>query len=147
VLKDATCSTPNVANVIPIMDIINDTLTTATNDQNISLAIRTAAGLAKKTLNRYYSRTDESETYRIAMSMSFSFMLPLILTDFAQVLHPQYKLQYFKTAKWEEDWIDTAKAIFHTQYELYYYCRDTDMSKHRDDLELVCDRIPLFFVS
>jgi hypothetical protein len=55
VLKDATLffsrSTPNVANVIPIMDIINNTLTTAANDQNIVPAICTAAGLAKKTLN------------------------------------------------------------------------------------------------
>jgi hypothetical protein len=144
VLKDATRSTPNVANVIPIMDIINDTLTTAANDQNISPAIRTAAGLAKKTLNHYYSRTDESETYHIAMSMSFSFMLPLILTDFAQVLHPQYKLRYFKTAKWEEDWIDTAETIFHTQYELYYHS-DTDTSKCGDDLEPVCGHMLLCF--
>jgi len=82
------CPLPNVVNVIPIMDIINDTLTTAANDQNIAPAIRTAAGLTKKTLNRYYSRTDESETYRIAMSMSFSFILPLLLTDLPKSFIP-----------------------------------------------------------
>jgi hypothetical protein len=54
------------------MDIINDTLTTTANDQNVSPAIRAAASLTKKTLNHYYSQTDKSETYRIAMSMSSS---------------------------------------------------------------------------
>jgi hypothetical protein len=72
VLKDATLffsrATPNLAMVIPTMDIINDRLTAKANDPNISPAIRSALGLAKKTLNRYYSRTDDSEAYRIAMS-------------------------------------------------------------------------------
>ena len=71
-LKDATLffsrATPNLANVIPTMDIINDRLTAKANDPAISLAIRSAIGLAKKTLNHYYSRTDDSEAYRIAMS-------------------------------------------------------------------------------
>jgi hypothetical protein len=35
-----------------------------------SPAIRAALGIAKKTLNRYYSLTDASETYRIAMGAS-----------------------------------------------------------------------------
>ena len=72
VLKDATLffshSTPNLANVIPIMDIINDRLTKAAIDTTTPLAIRAAAAVGKTTLNRYYSRMDESETYRIAMS-------------------------------------------------------------------------------
>ncbi len=50
------------------MDEINDRLTAQANNDKYSLAIRAALGLAKKTLNRYYSRTDESEAYRIAMS-------------------------------------------------------------------------------
>jgi hypothetical protein len=73
ILKDATLffsrSTPNLANVIPVMDIINDRLTTNANDATISPAIRAALGLAKKTLNHYYSKTDNSEAYRIAMGM------------------------------------------------------------------------------
>ena len=72
VLKDATLffsrSTPNLANVISIMDIINDRLTKAAIDTTTPLAIHAAAAVGKTTLNRYYSRTDESETYRIAMS-------------------------------------------------------------------------------
>ncbi len=72
ILKHATLffsrSTPNLANVIPVMDIINDRLTVKANDRSLSPAIRSSLGLAKRTLNRYYSRTDDSEAYRIAMS-------------------------------------------------------------------------------
>jgi hypothetical protein len=80
VLKHATLffsrSTPNLANVIPVMDVINDRLTVKANDRILSLAIRSSLGLAKKTLNRYYSRTDDSEAYRIAMSkLLFDFLL------------------------------------------------------------------------
>ena len=50
------------------MDHINDEMTDKANDPSISLAIRSALGLAKRTLNRYYARTDDSEAYRIAMS-------------------------------------------------------------------------------
>ena len=49
------------------MDHINDQLTTKALDKNLSPAIRAALGLAKKTLNRYYSQTDDSKAYRIAM--------------------------------------------------------------------------------
>jgi len=56
------------------MDIINDRLTFKENDPSISPAICSALGLAKKTLNPYYSRMDDSEAYRIAMSrFSLSF--------------------------------------------------------------------------
>ncbi|KAF9554476.1 hypothetical protein CPC08DRAFT_615321, partial [Agrocybe pediades] len=95
VLKDATTffSRANacIANVIPVMDIINDRLTEKTNDNTLSPAIRASLGLAKKTLNRYYSKTDDIEVYRIAM-----------------VLHPKHKLQYFKDAHWNLEWIDVA---------------------------------------
>ncbi|KAF9001300.1 hypothetical protein BDQ17DRAFT_1176281, partial [Cyathus striatus] len=95
ILKDATlffsCATPNLANVIPVMDHINDHLTTIAINCSTPLAIHTAAGLTKKTLNRYYSHTDDSETYWIAM-----------------ILHSCYKLQYFKNANWNEEWITTA---------------------------------------
>jgi hypothetical protein len=58
----------NLANVIPVMDIINDRLTMKANDKSLSPAIRPSLGLAKRTLNWYYSHTDDSEAYRIAMS-------------------------------------------------------------------------------
>jgi len=73
ILKDATLffshSTPNLAMVIPAIDYINETFTNGTLDQTLDPAIKAAIGLAKKTLNRYYSLTDLSDLYCIAMGM------------------------------------------------------------------------------
>ena len=45
------------------MDIVDETLTDASINMEYELAIQAAANLAKKTINRYYSKTDTSETY------------------------------------------------------------------------------------
>ncbi|KAI1789154.1 hypothetical protein LXA43DRAFT_893271, partial [Ganoderma leucocontextum] len=85
VFKDATefffRNTPNLAMMIPAMDYINTTLMNQARDDTLDEAIRTAVGLAKKTLNRYYKLSDLSATYHIAM-----------------ILHPQYQLKYFGEA-------------------------------------------------
>jgi hypothetical protein len=73
VLKDVTLffsrSTPNLATVIPAMDFINDKLTAHAHDRSFSPAIEASLELGKKTLNRYYSLTDLSEVYCVAMGM------------------------------------------------------------------------------
>ncbi|KAG1878534.1 hypothetical protein C8R48DRAFT_589830 [Suillus tomentosus] len=85
ILKDATTffshSTPNLATVIPAMDLIHETLTSYSRNQKYCASICVAVHLAKKTLNRYYELTNKSEVYCIAI-----------------VLHPQLKLSYFKNA-------------------------------------------------
>ncbi|KAG1766265.1 hypothetical protein EDD22DRAFT_732740, partial [Suillus occidentalis] len=95
ILKDATTyfsrSTPNLATVIPAIDHIDESLTTHSFDKHLNSAIRASLAVGKKTLDRYYSLTDASHTYRIAM-----------------VLHPWHKLTYFTNAGWEQDWIQTA---------------------------------------
>ena len=50
------------------MDHIDETLTNQARDPAIEPSIRAALSIAKKTLNRYYDKTDDSEVYRIAMS-------------------------------------------------------------------------------
>jgi hypothetical protein len=50
------------------MDKIDKKLATYANDTSKPVAIRVATVLAKKTMNRYYSSTDHSDVYRIAMS-------------------------------------------------------------------------------
>ena len=60
---------PNIAIVIPAMDHINEHLTTAAINCKYPLAIKAALAIGKKTLNRYYNKTDHSEVYRIAMGM------------------------------------------------------------------------------
>ena len=54
------------------MDHIDDILHEYTTQGGYSRAIRIAIGLARKTLNHYYSLTDESDVYRIAMSITFA---------------------------------------------------------------------------
>jgi hypothetical protein len=51
------------------MDHIDEVLTSQSIDNKYEPSIRAVLGLAKKVLNRYYSATDQSETYRIAMGM------------------------------------------------------------------------------
>lgn len=71
VFKDATNffsrGTPNLATVIPAMDMIDEVLSTGSVNLDYQPAIRAALGLSKKTLNRYYDMTDHSEVYRTAM--------------------------------------------------------------------------------
>ena len=49
------------------------------------------------------------------------------------VLHPWRKLSYFKTAKWESEWIQVAKAIIRSEYECSYKpCEYDDASRDGD---------------
>ncbi|KAG0692352.1 hypothetical protein DFH29DRAFT_791511, partial [Suillus ampliporus] len=83
ILKDTTsffsCATPNLVTVIPVMDLIYDKLTSYFCNKKYVPTTCSAAHSAKETLNRYYELTDHSEVYHIAM-----------------ILHPCYKLIYFK---------------------------------------------------
>ena len=74
--------------------------------------------MGKKTLNRYYTLTDASETYRITMS-KFSWICRWSVWGLP-VLHPQHKLAYFAKAGWEPAWITTAQEIIQTEFERSY---------------------------
>ena len=58
------------------MDHIDEHLATAAINNKYPLAIKAALAIGKKTLNRYYDKTDHSEVFRIAMGMYF-LILPL----------------------------------------------------------------------
>ena len=53
--------------VIPIMDHIDKHLATSTTNDNYSFALKAALAMGKKTLNRYYNKTNHSEVYWITM--------------------------------------------------------------------------------
>ncbi len=55
------------------------------------------------------------------------------------VLNPRYKLQYFKQAKWPEDWINTAKEITREEYKRTYAHRTDANSGECDDNGVVPD--------
>ncbi|KAG5649124.1 hypothetical protein H0H81_006120, partial [Sphagnurus paluster] len=110
VFKDATLffsreGTPNLATVIPAMDHIDEVLATnALDNAKFSRPLQAALAMGKNTLNRYYSKTDDSDIYRVVM-----------------ILHPRHKLSYFQRAKWEDEWINDAtkvvRRIFNNRYK------------------------------
>jgi hypothetical protein len=61
--------TPCLAAVIPAMDRMHDNLTAACEKEEYSPALRAALKMGKGLLDKYYSLTDTSEVYRIAMGM------------------------------------------------------------------------------
>jgi len=73
--------TPNIATVIPAMDHLDEHLTNATLNPKYPMSIKAAIAIGKKTLNRYYDKTDHSEVFRIAMGM-ISFILLISLANF-----------------------------------------------------------------
>ena len=64
------------------MDCVDEHLATSAESTAYSTAIRAALAIGKKTLNRYYNKTDQSEVYPIAMGKSQnSLNVPLIFTN------------------------------------------------------------------
>ena len=70
---------PSIATIIPAMDHIDKHLATAAIDNEYPLVIKVALAIGKKTLNRYYDKTDHSEVFRIAMGMYFFTLLLFFL--------------------------------------------------------------------
>ncbi|KAF8573602.1 hypothetical protein K439DRAFT_948840 [Ramaria rubella] len=72
-------SIPRVFEVILIIDILTATLDKFASDHAIFPAVRAAAAKGRHILDKYYSLTDDSIIYRVAMSISACFALrPLI---------------------------------------------------------------------
>ena len=66
-------------------------------------SLAAAMKLARKKMDRYYSLTDSSSIYQIAM-----------------ILHPGMKLVYFRNQKWEEEWIKEAESLVRDEYVTKY---------------------------
>ena len=111
------------------MDHIDAHLATAAVEYDYPLAIKAALAIAKKTLNRYYDKTDHSEVFRIAMGIRFLLFIffTYFLIIYFLVLHPRHKLQYFEKEGWTAEWITSAKEIVRAAFDLSYGSLD-DMS-------------------
>jgi hypothetical protein len=103
------------------MDTIDDEFTAIMQETKHKWhpSICAAVSLSKKTLNKYYSLTDNSENYQIAIS-ECSVSSCMYSHSALIVLHPWMKLKYFKDRKWESEWIQHARTIltkcFHESY-------------------------------
>jgi len=91
------------------MDRLTDNLNQQTR-KPYHPAITAAMKLARNKMDHYYSLTDSSNTYRIAM-----------------VLHPGMKLEYFRKQKWEKEWIEQAKILVRDEYIARYEKRATSV--------------------
>lgn len=125
------------------MDHIDTTFTnTIDPDSEANPAIRAAVALGKKTLNQYYSKTDMVEVYRIAMGKSLLFVIFNIFTEHYVVLHPRHKLEYFKTAAWEDDWMEIAESLVRNEFEcLYSSLQVSDEENEEGDVEEVTSSV------
>ncbi|KAG2112248.1 uncharacterized protein F5147DRAFT_528837, partial [Suillus discolor] len=45
--------------------------------------------------------------------------MTLSKSNYLVVLHPQHKLSYFRSAGWQQDWIDTAENLVCTEFKCY----------------------------
>jgi len=82
-----------VATIIPAMDQISSNLNHQTG-KSYHPSLAAAMKLARRKMDCYYSLTDSSNIYCIAM-----------------VLHPRIKLEYFHNQKWEAEWIEQAETL------------------------------------
>jgi hypothetical protein len=127
IFKDATVffsksETSNITSVIPAMDHFDEILATTLVSRKYSAAIHSAVQSGKATLNRYYSKTDHSEIYRIVMGTRYSYysFIAYRLISVIIVLDPRYKLEYFRKMKWEEGWIKAARELVEAAFDASY---------------------------
>ena len=122
-------TTPRVHEVIPFIDRLNDALDDFASDVSLPPTLRVAAARGSMVLNKYYSKTDDSVVFRIAMSKCFFNLkiLNLICTRIV-VLHPSYKLEYFRTQRWEPEWISMAERIIREEWNEGYKPKEVEGS-------------------
>ncbi|KAF8235574.1 hypothetical protein L208DRAFT_1153115, partial [Tricholoma matsutake] len=104
--KDATLffsqdDAVTITNVVLMMDQI-DAMLKSSAMTPLTPAIKHALTFAHQLMDKYYSKTDLSNVYHIAM-----------------LLHPQLKLKYFQQHGWEKDWIKTAEGIVRDEFSKY----------------------------
>lgn len=106
--------------MIPLIDALTAHLEKAIKNTALLRTVRNAAVRGRAVLNKYYSRTDDSIMYRCAMSKYIKCLGWLQLIQSHTVLHPTYKLEYFREHGWESEWIPIAEKILREQWVTYY---------------------------
>ncbi|KAJ7260085.1 ribonuclease H-like domain-containing protein [Mycena rebaudengoi] len=92
-----------VFEVIPLIDKFTTLFGQMIDDETLHISIRHAANTALTVLNKYYLYTDDSEIYRIAMSVWFSYLGNNTRVD--------TNTYYFLTVRWPQIWIDKALRL------------------------------------
>ncbi|OAV97566.1 hypothetical protein PTTG_06254 [Puccinia triticina 1-1 BBBD Race 1] len=94
-----------IADIVVFIDQITCHLSTAISQKKAQYppALRNACRAGLQLTNKYYTLTDCLSLYRVAM-----------------VLHPSFKDEYFKLAKWEPEWIEEAIRLTCEMWESNY---------------------------
>ncbi|KAA1125847.1 hypothetical protein PGTUg99_007977 [Puccinia graminis f. sp. tritici] len=102
-LQISTAGSTQISNVVVFIDQITDHLSTAIINPDYPPALRNACRSGLKITNKYYSLTDASPLYRIAI-----------------LLHPSFRDEYFKLANWEPEWIAEAIRLAREMWITHY---------------------------
>lgn len=94
---------PLLHEVIPLIDILTESLDNTIDDFTLLPTVCAVALRGKLVMKKYYSYTDDSVMYRLAM-----------------LLHPRYKSVYFEKKNWCLLWVDTALELLRDQWNLHY---------------------------
>jgi hypothetical protein len=108
--------------VIPLIDMLTHKLEDTITNHSLMPPVKSAAAKGLAVLHKYYSKSDESIMYRCVMSMS-NLNIPIqyvTTTNTSLVLHPRYKLTYFRHEKWPQSWISTVEDIIRDLWTEHY---------------------------
>lgn len=102
------------------MDAIDEQFATGiVEGHELSVPLKHALAIGKRTLNKYYALTDASDIYRMAMGTSIIFFLKALHSWPMVVLHPSYKTTYFSRLSWSETWINDAIKVTRDSWMRY----------------------------
>lgn len=133
IFKDATLffsrGTPNIATVIPAMDHIDSKLATDARNNKNPLSIKAALAVGKKTLNRYYDKTNHSEIFRIAMGMFLSSSVLSLSTSAPPSPQTAIFLRCWLGGRLDQDGKRYRTGRIWAEISLFQGRRDNDFSK------------------
>ncbi|OAV87198.1 hypothetical protein PTTG_06221, partial [Puccinia triticina 1-1 BBBD Race 1] len=92
-----------LSNIVVFIDQITKHLSTAISGSKYPPALKNACQIGLKIMNKYYSLTDNSPLYRIAI-----------------ILHPLFRDKYFKLLRWEPEWIAEAIRLARKMWVKFY---------------------------
>ncbi|KNF05250.1 hypothetical protein PSTG_01464 [Puccinia striiformis f. sp. tritici PST-78] len=102
-LQISVAGSARLSHIVLFIDQITEHLSTAITNKKYPPALRNACRFGLKKTNKYYSLTDSSPLYRIAI-----------------LLHPSLRDEYFKLANWEPDWIAEAIRLAREMWVTHY---------------------------